>query len=135
MLDAIRPSAPALTEREQCRNAQRCPIRGIRPEPMTRGAGVEDQTGRTDRTGNVERQRFLNSPPNSGGALDITPFEQFEPPFTHTASTSLHHHLTSRAYTITRVLARGMNNILFFLHSTGCPQALLSRRVRLYIGA
>jgi hypothetical protein len=81
---------------------------------MTCGAGIEDQTGRAERTGNVERQRLLNSPPNSGGALEITPFEQFEPRFTHAASTSLHDHLTSRAYTITRVLARGTHNILFF---------------------
>jgi hypothetical protein len=86
MLDAQRLSAPALTELEQRRNGQRRPIRRVAPQSMTRRLGIEDETGRAGRTGNVECQRFLNSPSNSDGAVEVAPFEQFESRFSHASS-------------------------------------------------
>lgn len=86
-------SAPTLTEREQRRNGQLCPIRRIRPESMTRGSGIEDEAGRPERSGYVERQCFLYSPSNAGGAVDVTPLEQFESSITHTSSALSHDHL------------------------------------------
>jgi len=64
---------------------------------MTRCCGIEDEAGRPERTGNVERQSFLNSPSNAVRGVEITPLEQFESRFSHAPSTLQHRHPASPA--------------------------------------
>ena len=87
VVDATATSASTLTERKQRGNGQLRPIRRIAPEPMTGRSGIEDEAGRTVRTGNVERPRLLNSPTNSGRSVELTPLEHLQSRFSHATST------------------------------------------------